>query len=395
MLQWSWGLLTLMGLSMLGVGLANTDTQRLISVSNLIVSLASTEKPVVAQPLPVVLAEKTAKTDEDKPKDGQEEADLASFINDIETQWGAESQLSSPTLLVQYAPDKRSRSMIDLKEGKLIVEYLEGANASNVIETLLTNAVLTPDDPRKVDLYRQPTQLDTQGTPFLLGQLLDHKGKSIRQLDQAQRFAAWAVTHKLQKVSTAAGEVYRIEIALDANHKQIRAAKFASYIEQAAAEFGLDANLVYAVTETESHFNPFAVSRTGALGLMQIMPERAGKDAMKRLSGVSRAPTKAELTDPKTNVRLGVAYLALLSDHYLKDIQHPNSREFAMIAAYNGGASRVMTVFSPNKTEAVRAINAMPPKMVYDAINRRHASAETRGYVEKVTSAKNRYSNRV
>ncbi|HQR96758.1 MAG TPA: DUF3393 domain-containing protein, partial [Thiotrichales bacterium] len=66
-----------------------------------------------------------------------------------------------------------------------------------------------------------------------------------------------------------------------------------------------------------------------------------------------------------------------------------------VIASYNGGASRAIAVFSDNPPQAMRSINALPPQMVYDSIKRRHASAETRGYLEKVTTAKRRYSNRV
>jgi hypothetical protein len=40
-------------------------------------------------------------------------------------------------------------------------------------------------------------------------------------------------------------------------------------------------------------------------------------------------------------------------------------------------------------------LNKLPPKVVYDTLKSQHSSAETRGYVEKVTTAKKRYSTRV
>lgn len=383
-----WGIL---GLVVISAGMASVETQQFVAMAKGVAQAGWFQTQSPAAILPIQPSDNRAK-DDDSPR--QTRAQLTTFVQEVEQLWHDEAQFSTPSTLVQYSSDKRTRSLIDLKEGKLIVEHLASADAELVIHRVLTNALLTPDDPRQVDLLSRP--IDPEGRhPFLFGQLVDSLGKSIDSLDKAQTFAAWAIVHKSQTVQTPSGVVQRVELALDANHKQVRAARFARYIEAAAQEFGLDANLLYAIMETESHFNPFAVSRTGALGLMQIMPERAGRDAMKLLTGVSRAPTQAELIDPKTNIRLGAAYLALLQQHYLKAIEHPRSREYAVIAAYNGGASRAIAVFSDNPPQAMRSINALPPQMVYDSIKRRHASAETRGYLEKVTTAKSRYSNRV
>lgn len=379
------------GLGILSAGLANVETKQFLTIVDGIVQsglLNSNQSPAI---LPAPAFENSL-GNEEKPR--QTITQLTNFVREVENLWADDAQFSSQTQLVQYSDDKRTRSLIDLEEGKLIIEHLASPNAELVMHRILTNALLTPDDPRKVDLLStQPVSVDNH--PFLFGQLVDSLGKPIDTVSKAQTFAAWAIVHKSQTVQTPSGPVQRVELALDANHKQVRAARFAHYIEAAAREFSLDANLLYAIMETESHFNPFAVSRTGALGLMQIMPERAGRDAMKLLTGVSRAPTQAELIDPKTNIRLGAAYLALLQQHYLKAIEHPRSREYAVIAAYNGGASRAIAVFSDNPPQAMRSINALPPQMVYDSIKRRHASAETRGYLEKVTTAKSRYSNRV
>lgn len=382
---WSIGTLVLAS-----AGVASLETEKLLGLAQ---GVAQSEwvatKPVVSIPPPVVV---NATSGALKPH--QKISQLNDFVSEVELLWDDAAQFSSPSQLVQYSADKRTRSLIDLKAGKLIVEHLASPDADLVMHRVLTNALLTPDDPRKVDLLS--TQLvSEENHPFLFGQLVDSLGKPIDTLSKAQTFAAWAVVHKMQVIQTASGQVQRIELALDANHKQVRAARFARDIEAAAREFGLDANLLYAIVETESHFNPFAVSRTGALGLMQIMPDRAGKDAMKLLTSVSREPSYQELTDPQTNIRLGAAYLTLLQGHYLKAIEHPSSREYAVIAAYNGGASRAMSVFAADPSQAVRSINALAPQMVYDSIKRRHASAETRGYLEKVTTAKRRYSNRV
>lgn len=384
----------MLSVALLASGFATLDTTQLLQVANGVVRSGLIDAIQPAQPLTSKATAVQSETTTQAKAGRESVTQLAEFTEQVEQLWLSESQLSSQSMLVQYSADKRSRALIDLKEGKLVVEHLASVDVASKMQRVLANALLTPDDPRQVDLLLVQDFSQSEH-PFLLGQLVDSLGKPIDTRAKADKFAAWAVVNKTQLIETSIGQMYRIELPLDANHKQVRAARFARYIEAAAQEFAVDVNLLYAITETESHFNPFAMSHTGALGLMQVMPDTAGRDAIKYLTGVSRQPSYQELTDPQTNIRLGAAYLSLLQDHYLKAIDHPHSREYAMIAAYNGGASRAISVFSSNKNHALTTINALPPQMVYDSIKRRHASAETRGYLEKVTTAKRRYSSRV
>ncbi len=321
---------------------------------------------------------------------------LHQLSEQVEQVWGADNVvLPSETQVVKYSPDMRSRSMIDLKDGKLIVETLADAKAQLSCHHALVQALLTPEDPRLVDVLSVAPNL-LHEKPFLLGQIVDSLGKPIDDLARANKFAAWALVNRSKSLSLPAiGKVLRVELALDANHKQVRAARFAHFIETEAAKYNLDVNLLYAITETESHFNPFAVSKSGALGLMQLVASKAGRDAMKASTGQDRIPTVDELKDPATNVRLGAAYLARLGNHYLGGVANAQSKEFTVIAAYNGGSVRALKVFGNDKAQAVAMLNKLPPKVVYDTLKSQHSSAETRGYVEKVTTAKKRYSTRV
>jgi soluble lytic murein transglycosylase-like protein len=94
-----------------------------------------------------------------------------------------------------------------------------------------------------------------------------------------------------------------------------------SLIVRAARAESVDPALVKAVIAAESHFDPKAVSRKGALGLMQLMPQTAEK------LGVEDA------LQPDQNVQGGTRYLRAMLDRY-GDLSHA-------LAAYNAGPTAV------------------------------------------------------
>jgi soluble lytic murein transglycosylase-like protein len=102
-------------------------------------------------------------------------------------------------------------------------------------------------------------------------------------------------------------------------------------INEAAAQYGLDPNLLAAVAFKESRYNPKAVSRIGAEGIMQLKPKTA------RSLGVTNS------FDPRQNIFGGAKYLKKQLDRFGGSIDHA-------LAAYNAGSTLVAKV-GPNATE--------------------------------------------
>src|SRR5262245_55307825 len=98
--------------------------------------------------------------------------------------------------------------------------------------------------------------------------------------------------------------------------------RFDPIIEKVAKEQGVDAMLVRAVIQVESGFEPRARSKSGAMGLMQLMPETA------KQYGV----TRRRLYDPRANIEAGIKHLKSLLDHLPLHLA---------LAAYNAGEGAV------------------------------------------------------
>jgi soluble lytic murein transglycosylase len=97
-----------------------------------------------------------------------------------------------------------------------------------------------------------------------------------------------------------------------------------------AENYRLDPALVAAVIYQESKFDPDARSESGAIGLMQLLPETA--EGIATRTGGSRFEVD-DLYDPELNVRYGSWYLRNLLDKY--------GNEEDALAAYNGGQGNV------------------------------------------------------
>ncbi|MBW9461412.1 MULTISPECIES: membrane-bound lytic murein transglycosylase MltC [Kluyvera] len=316
---------------------------------------------------------------------------MGQFAHNIENIWGFnEVLIAGPKDYVKYSDGYQTRSHINFDDGTITVETIAGTDPAARLRQAIVTTLLMGDDPGSVDLYSDADDIQISKEPFLYGQVVDNTGEAIRWQWRAERFADYLLQTRMKKRTSGLHIIYSVTINLVPNHLDKRAHKYLGMVRQASRKYGVDESLILAIMQTESSFNPYAVSRSDAMGLMQVVQHTAGKDVF-RSQGKSGTPSRSFLFDPASNIDTGTAYLAMLSNVYLGGIDNPTSRRYAVITAYNGGAGSVLRVFSNDKVQAANIINSMAPGDVYQTLTTRHPSAESRRYLYKVNTAQKSY----
>lgn len=316
---------------------------------------------------------------------------IAALSRIIAEVWGEEEpEVASEHRYVKYSGQFQARAIVDFDDGWLQVETVAteqpaAALRQAIVATLLTTRDMTVDD---IFSGEDPP---VGGEPFLYAQVLDQDGQPVRWAWRAERFADYLLAQRLQTRREHGRTVRSVRTDLVDNHQKLRELEYADDVLAAARRYRVAPSLIYGVIEVESAFNPYAVSPAKAYGLMQVVPSTAGRDVYERIKKQSGEPSREELFRASFNIDIGSAYLHLLDDVYLRRIRDPASREFVMIASYNGGAGSSLRAFDGNRDRAIDRINGMTPSQVFAQIVERHPFGETRRYLEKVRAAELRY----
>ncbi|MBE8954712.1 MAG: lytic transglycosylase domain-containing protein [Quinella sp. 2Q5] len=145
-------------------------------------------------------------------------------------------------------------------------------------------------------------------------------------------------------------------------------------VESYSARWKVDKFLAVAVMKVESNFSESAHSHSGAVGLMQIMPETAAWIAYQLGESPDEiADDIKHLREPETNIRYGTWYLAELEDEF-------GGNDVLALAAYNAGRGNVREWMERNHWgENFSDVDKIP-------------YAETRDYVKRVLHCREKYS---
>lgn len=311
--------------------------------------------------------------------------------------WGKkDARLPSRTHYVKYTQNYQSRAIVDFDAGQITVETVDEKDPRASLKNAVVTTLLTPDDPRAVDLFTdKPIELTSAREPYLLGLVQDRQGKSIGTPAQAEAFADQAIDQQsgTRQVPIEKGtkKALYVKLAMVANFASKQAEKYRPTVEKYARQYKLSPSLVYAVIRTESNFNPFAVSSAPAYGMMQLVPSSGGREAFRAAKGRDEAPSRDYLFDAANNIELGSAYLGVLFDRQLDYVSNPISREYCVISAYNTGPGNVLRAFATDRVTAVNAINSLEPPGVYERLRTKLPYEETRQYLVRVVGFRRQF----
>lgn len=308
------------------------------------------------------------------------------YKKDIAKEWD-EARTSSPSTWVSYKDDKKSRTTLDYRANTVEVAIRTDDNPTpEKIKQQVEKAVTTPvtEAIKQDPILNKLNQKPVSAGDILMAGIALAKETVTELIDKARMLIE----------QDSKGGYVQVTVQLPEKAKTARIRQFLPAIKKYSQEFNVDIPLVLAVIHTESAFNPLAQSHIPAFGLMQIVPNSAGKDVQKLIYKRSQAPSSSMLFNPSTNIQHGCAYLHILNHRYLKAIKNKKSREHCCIAAYNTGAGNVARAFTgrTNVNTAAKIINRMTPDQVYLHLRSNLKYEEARNYLLKVHQHKALYT---
>ncbi len=327
----------------------------------------------------------------------------------ISERWG-EFKDTPPSIWVSYAQSGNVRRTVDYTTGEVHVELIVNKGTSiDQVKTRLDEAVFrlmntTEKEAYKSDVVANRVERELSRFPNVLqkGELSDERLFTMHDLISLQMnhdgFLKVSSPDKNVAITDQRAaqkkdkDIIRVTFKVPHSiHK--RALKYAEAVTAAAEKEKIDEELIFAIMETESSFNPMAKSHIPAYGLMQIVPRTAGRDATNYLYGKAKLLAPSFLYKPENNITIGAAYLHVLHYKYMRRVKNHESRMYCAIAAYNTGASNVAKAFiyQASFNKATSEINKLEPQQVYEKLKNYLPQKETRKYIEKVSKRMEKY----
>ncbi len=269
---------------------------------------------------------------------------------------------SSKTVWVAYDEEANTRSSVDFDKGKIVVATTVPVRSS------------IAEREAKRNIARQVKQIICNGT-VLENQVSGKKGeiindKNIETFIREQVLdSVTAVSQTFRGGDNIIRRTYTTAIPLVTDHIRIRAKKYIPLVKKSASRFNLSPELIMAIIQAESCFNPMALSSCGACGLMQVLPGQGGRDAYLFVFGKDKIVSRKFLYQPLNNILLGSAYLYLLKNKYFCDIKDKLKNRYLSICGYNWGPTavreRILNRYSfsgLNRPEAFELLKQKSPK---------------------------------
>lgn len=339
------------------------------------------------------------------------------YQKELGTVWD-QPELSTKKTWVTYSEDKQTKNKVDFEKQTITISTQVGKDKSladeelrkklralilqNQAQAFKEDKVAQAVEKKSKEKLKLVKTSQVRPTPIVLPLVTNDPKPSPKKVDKIVDDLLKGKKETVEKSAKQSNKVVTVEIPIPkakvmADQRVNKLPRKAQEISGPVAEFAKKANidieLVYAIIETESAFNPMAKSPIPAFGLMQIVPGSAGMDATQKLFGKGRILSPSYLYDRDQNIEVGTTYLNILYFSYLKGVKDPLSRLYCVIAAYNTGAGNVSKAFIGTKKlgNALPVINSKSPQEVYDHMIKNLPYEETQNYLKKVVTRMPKY----
>ncbi|MBK1726255.1 transglycosylase SLT domain-containing protein [Halorhodospira neutriphila] len=356
--------------------------------------------------------------------------EFQAYKDELSASW-EDPQLSNQKQWVRYSEDQKSRTIVDYEENNIKIDVPEEEGVEGALEKLDKLLEITVDEAYEDDEVTQRAQERTDlgasgidaGDQRVLSELSREEVQKMVERATAEKRSEPAGGSreptsddsghnggggKPQVANGSDGEssskaerdaaeqaegkgerkVISVSIPMPDEQPAKKAEEYRDEVTKIAKKYNVEPALILAIIHSESSFNPMARSPIPAYGLMQIVPETAGLDVAQYLHGEARKFSPQYLYNVQNNIQAGAVYLNILETRYVSEIENPESRLYAKIAAYNIGSGYVAYPFTGEKRlsdKAVEIINSKDPEEVYEALHEDLPAQETRDYLSKVS----------
>lgn len=331
------------------------------------------------------------------------EEEYGNYKKEILKHW-SDAEISDNKKWVEYSPDFKTRRVVDFENGTIKIdiqadkketvdEKVFGRILKDMIledkKTAFERDTLSSNIEKKIIEKAEHIKTDEVKKEPIMAPMITGTDKPLKEqiISAVVDLLKNAVIDKKPANNKSTNVAMSLKVSLPSKYISKKAEQYKPVISSYADKQNIDASLVLAVTHTESAFNPMATSYVPAYGLMQIVPQSAGKDATALLFGKPVLLSPSYLYNDENNINVGTAYLHLLFHSYLKSIDNLESRLYCAIAAYNTGPGNVAKAFTGKRNfiEAAKIINDMVPADVYRTLINKLPYDETRQYLKKVS----------
>ncbi len=165
---------------------------------------------------------------------------LVAFLSgEVGDTWG-EDEVVVPgnKRYVKYTQAYKSRAIVNFDTGVILVETVDQKNPLRQLEQAVITTLLTPEDPRAVDLYSDKP-IELAGRPYLQGLVKNQKGRRIEDSMAAESYARYLVGKSVKTRQTKSNEAVRfvrMEMVRDRSHRQ--ASRYLPYVNKHSNRYG-------------------------------------------------------------------------------------------------------------------------------------------------------------